>query len=564
MAASIGNLALLVSANITPLTSSLRTASSGISGFARGVSGSLSGVAGSILGGLGQIGHAIHGVRAIIDLIDNSILAPVKAAARFEVVVASMSGMLGSMEKAQKVASDIFSFAGSTPFTATELLDASKKMLAVGTSVNQVSDTIKVLGDVSAGSGKDLNELTVLFSQVRSAGRLLGQDMLQFNQANIPLSTALAKRFNISELALRKMVEAGKVGFRDVAEEIQKMTEAGGLFHDQMELRSRTLTGRWAKVANEFRQGMIQIGNSMVENLHIKALLDDVLILGQAFRDWMAEGGLQRTWEWLAGAVDTVGGKFLDFVDILRVLHGHVAPFGLAMNQTFVNMLEGLKPVMGAFAEIQERFGKIISVHAKMARLQEAYVRPFSDTSANQYKAIAEALESASKLSDRAVSGAIKSIDALETGRQKLQALVDLGRQLTDAISGGAQIGDSRKAFEAGMQSFNDWMAGMRAAAEAKKPGFWGSLFESVRGSIAAGAATMLGGGDGKLAGASGAAVRGSQEAERIIARSQGGGWNKVEKIQAAQLDVAKQIKKAVENVAAEVRRAAGEVIVDF
>lgn len=514
MATSIGNLSLIVSANITPLTSSLSKAGSGVASFAGGITGLFGGITGGILSGLGQIGHAIHGVRAIVNLIDDTILAPVKAAANFEVLVTSMSAMLGSVDKAKGLAQSVFEWAGRTPFEATELLDASKKLLAFGTTADRVMPSLKVLGDIAAGSGKDLGELVVIFGQIKSAGRLLGQDMLQLNQANIPITAALAKRFEVSELALRKMVEAGKVGFRDVAEELQKMTESGGIFFKQMEARSGTLPGRWTKVVNEFKQGMIQIGNSMVDNLNLKPLLDDVLLLAQAFRDWMAEGGLQRSWAWLSNAVTVVGGKFLDLVDIFKIVGSAASDYiGLPMQKLLSDILYGVASLMDAMSKIPT-YG-------------------WMGAGVSDIKAIAD-----------------------QWGAAMAEA-----SQVAEKFR-GTKIGDSRAQFAAGMQSFNDWMAGLRAAAAAKEPGFFGKIFRDAIGSIASGAATVLGIGETKL-GKTEAALFGSKEAASILARNAGGGSNTLERLMKDGNKIAERGNKIAEE-GNRLAKDAAWVIVDF
>ena len=66
-------------------------------------------------------------------------------------------------------------------------------------------------------------------------GRLYAQDVRQFTGRGIPLVKELAEKYHTTADAINEMVSAGKIGFADVEEVLNKMTNSGGQFYNLME-----------------------------------------------------------------------------------------------------------------------------------------------------------------------------------------------------------------------------------------------------------------------------------------------------------------------------------------
>lgn len=92
---------------------------------------------------------------------------------------AGFTTMLGDAEKAQGMINNLKDFAASTPFELTDLADASTTLLAFGEDVNNIMPDLKMLGDISLGNKEKFKSLALVFGQVQSQGRLMGQDLLQ-------------------------------------------------------------------------------------------------------------------------------------------------------------------------------------------------------------------------------------------------------------------------------------------------------------------------------------------------------------------------------------------------
>jgi len=199
-------------------------------------------------------------------------------ASQAEDMMVSFKVMLGGAEAAKRMMADLNEFAAKTPFELPGILQATKVLLAFGIEQDEVMGQLKMLGDISAGTGKNFTELAIVFGQIRAAGKLMGQDLLQLINAGIPIIGELAKHFGVAESEIRDMVSKGKVGFEDVAAVLRNMTEEGGLFFNLMEKKSRTILGRYSTLKDAINIGILKpLGEAFAPA--VKTILESALKL---------------------------------------------------------------------------------------------------------------------------------------------------------------------------------------------------------------------------------------------------------------------------------------------
>lgn len=150
---------------------------------------------------------------------------------------------LGSAEKAKKLLAELNKFALVTPFTPDQVNNAAKSLLAFGTAGDKIIPTLKMLGDISAGTGKDLSELAVIYGQISSTGRLMGQDLLQLINAGFNPLQEISKATGRSMQALKKDMEAGNISIEMVEAAFKRATSEGGLFFNLTEKQSKSVLG---------------------------------------------------------------------------------------------------------------------------------------------------------------------------------------------------------------------------------------------------------------------------------------------------------------------------------
>lgn len=195
----------------------------------------------------------------------------------FQQMQIALETMLGSKDKADRLMGQVVNLAAKTPFTLTQVGQATKQLLAFQFAEGEVIDTTTRLGNVAAGLSVPLDQLIRAYGQVKAKNKLMGDDMRQFTEAGVPMVAELAKVFNVTEAEVYKLVETGKVGFDDVKKVISNLTDEGGMFFNLMEKQSKSLTGMvsnlqdaWARMLNEIGQsneGILADGISGLTNL---------------------------------------------------------------------------------------------------------------------------------------------------------------------------------------------------------------------------------------------------------------------------------------------------------
>lgn len=161
---------------------------------------------------------------------------------------------LGSAEKAKKLMAELTKFSIITPFTPDQVNKAAKALLAFGVSAEQIIPTLKMLGDVSSGTGKDLTEMAVIFGQIRSTGRLMGQDLLQLINAGFNPLQVISEKTGRSVRSLKEDMEKGLISFAMVEDAFKTATSAGGLFFNLMEKQSQSIGGKLSTISGNIEE----------------------------------------------------------------------------------------------------------------------------------------------------------------------------------------------------------------------------------------------------------------------------------------------------------------------
>lgn len=197
--------------------------------------------------------------------------ASIKLAAGYEQTNVAFKTMLKSGSMATDLLGRLSKFAQETPFQFSELTDASKKLLAFGVAADDIVPTLTRLGDVSSAIGAPIGEIAELYGKARVQGRLFAEDVNQFTGRGIPLIQELAKQFGTTDDQVKKLVETGQVGFRNLEQAFVSMTGKGGQFSGMMVEQSRTLLGQWSSLKDTMEQIARTIGGKIIPGLKTMA-----------------------------------------------------------------------------------------------------------------------------------------------------------------------------------------------------------------------------------------------------------------------------------------------------
>ena len=170
--------------------------------------------------------------------------------------------MLKSKEKANELMAQMTELAAKTPFGLEEVSEGAKRLLAFQVPAEEVTETLRRMGDVAAGLGVPMERLIHVYGQVKAQGRMFTNDLYQFMNAGIPMISELSKAVDKSETEIKEMVAEGKIGFAEVQAVIKNMTDEGGTFYNLMDAQSKSLSGQISNLRDNFDQMLNEIGKS--------------------------------------------------------------------------------------------------------------------------------------------------------------------------------------------------------------------------------------------------------------------------------------------------------------
>lgn len=193
--------------------------------------------------------------------------------------------MLGSGQKAKAMISDLAKLAATTPYDMKGVVNGAKQLLAYGFAANEITETMRRLGDISAGLGLNLQDLTWLYGTTMVQGRLFTRDLMQFTGRGIPLTEELAKQFGVTKDKVSELVTAGKVGFPEVKKAIESLTNEGGKFGGLMEKQSHSITGQISNIKDTIEMAINDLGTQT------EGLMNDALDITSTVIDHWKEIG---------------------------------------------------------------------------------------------------------------------------------------------------------------------------------------------------------------------------------------------------------------------------------
>ncbi len=174
----------------------------------------------------------------------------IQVRSEFQQLEIAFTTMLGSKEKADKLTQELITFAGTTPFGMKEAANAAKQLMAYGSSAETVTNELRMLGDVAAGTSQPIGDLVYLYGTLRTQGRAYAVDIRQFAGRGIPIYQELAKVLGVNKNQVNDLVSAGKVGFKEVETAFKNMTAAGSMFGGLMDAQSKTIQGNLERLGD--------------------------------------------------------------------------------------------------------------------------------------------------------------------------------------------------------------------------------------------------------------------------------------------------------------------------
>lgn len=176
-----------------------------------------------------------------------------------ETSTVALKFLLGSEEAATKELSFLYELAAKTPFQFAELTDVSRRFLSWGFSVQFTNRALTATADAMAAMGGDpeiIRRIVRAFGQIRSRGKVMGEELNQLAEAGIPAYKFLQEELGLTGEQLAKVGTLGipaNVALEAIIRGMERTPDLGG-FKGAAEELSTTVTGQLSTIADYSQQ----------------------------------------------------------------------------------------------------------------------------------------------------------------------------------------------------------------------------------------------------------------------------------------------------------------------
>lgn len=220
--------------------------------------GSVATTAATSLAGIGVAGGAAMAA---------FIITSSKAAADVEDLGIQFEVLTGSAKTAAELMKTFRDEEKKSALSLSDYANAAKTMLAFGTSLDDVTPSLRMLGDVSMGNSERFGSLALAFAQTTAAGRLMGQEVLQFVNAGFNPLEQISRDTGRSMQDLKKDMEDGAITVDMVKQAFVSATSEGGRFYKAIDKGSASTNAKLNQLSAAATQLRVAFGTGFNEGL---------------------------------------------------------------------------------------------------------------------------------------------------------------------------------------------------------------------------------------------------------------------------------------------------------
>ena len=360
-------------------------------------------------------------------------IASIKLAGDMDKNRKALTTLLGDAQAAEKMLSDLATFAADTPFELPGLLTASKKLLAFGFASQDIIPMLAAIGDAAAmlGIGEEgISRLTTAIGQMQAKGKVSAEEMMQLAEAGVPAWKFLADAIGTDIPTAMKMAEQGAIdsttGINAVLLGMQ------GRFQGGMEAMSKTIPGLMSTIKDNVSMVMTAIGDSITKNLN---LVDKL----QGIADWLSQ---------FAAAVKALGVKealqgmippavIIAVFALSGALLGAAVPAMMAFGISVWTALAPLWPFIAAGAAVGLLAYEIWNNWEPLSEIFSTLWSTIADIFADEWSAIVNTVDTGIATATKAITEAWNAVVTftVETWNSIVAAISEAWNWITGLVS---------------------------------------------------------------------------------------------------------------------------------
>ena len=188
---------------------------------------------------MSNMGKKLLGGYSIKEFLSSMI----RVRGEFQSMQTAIETMVGK-DMAGQLIPQIKELAKISPLTMSDMVGAEKMMLGFNIQAEDTIKYLKAISDISMGESSKFNSLTLAFSQMSAAGKLMGQDLNQMINAGFNPLQIISEKTGKSIATLKDEMSKGAVSAEMVQQAFIDATSAGGKFYNMSENASKTINGQ--------------------------------------------------------------------------------------------------------------------------------------------------------------------------------------------------------------------------------------------------------------------------------------------------------------------------------
>jgi tape measure domain-containing protein len=298
MALTVGELVAFLKLDPRQFNQAVDQSETKFRGFGRTIGGVVSGIQPAAA----AIGLSFGAVAAGIGMVG---LKAISMSANMEQSRIAFTTMLGDAKAADSFIRQLQNFAANTPFEFVGLQENAKRLLAMGFAAKDIVPTLTNVGDAVAalGSGQaGIDNVTYALGQMKTAGKVHTQDMMQLTNAGIGAWQMLADKLHTTVAKAQDEVQNGAVSSEVGLDAI--MTGMHAKYSGLMAKQSHTVTGLFSNLQDIANQSLTVIGDAIVSTFDVKGKIGGLTNFVTAVTNGFKTGGLKGA---LAGVFEGLG-----------------------------------------------------------------------------------------------------------------------------------------------------------------------------------------------------------------------------------------------------------------
>lgn len=239
---------------------------------------------------LSNVGDKIENLGKKLSVISAGVMGliagGIKYNAQLEQYTTAYTTLLGDMDEANRVISNIQMDASASPFSVDALIEANQFLISAGVEADEARATILALGDAISATGGGSNELSRMASnlqQIKNLGKASSVDIKQFANAGINIYGLLADSMGVTTEQAKEM----EVTYDALVQALSQASSEGGKYYGAMANQSETLNGSIAVLKDEIASLLGELTAELMPV--IKDVLSYILDLVRGLKDMSPE-----------------------------------------------------------------------------------------------------------------------------------------------------------------------------------------------------------------------------------------------------------------------------------